>query len=85
MVKSFHVMKYSFIILIAGIQLQISPGKRDEFFTIEKNSLFLVDVGNVVRLLSISSTTQHTEQARQFNGIKAENIDMIFLQVWQFV
>ena len=59
-------MKYSFIILIAGIQLQISPGKRDEFFTIEKNSLFLVDVGNVVRLLSISSTTQHTEQARQF-------------------
>ena len=35
MVKSFHAMKwYSFIVFIAGIRLQISPGKRDEFFEI---------------------------------------------------
>ena len=36
MVEPFHVIKYSFIILITSIQRQISPGKRDEFFTTEK-------------------------------------------------
>ena len=36
MVKSFHIMKYSFIILITGIQMQTIPGKQDEFLTIEK-------------------------------------------------
>ena len=29
-------MKYSFIILITGIQMQTIPSKQDEFLTIEK-------------------------------------------------
>ena len=36
MVKSFRAMKYSFIVLITGIQLQVCPaGKRDEFFVVD--------------------------------------------------
>ena len=34
MVKSFRAMKYWFIVLITGIQLQVCPGKRDEFFVV---------------------------------------------------
>lgn len=63
MVKSFHIMKYSFIILITGIQMQTIPGKQDEFLTIEKKQS---------TLLSSSSTTHHNEQAKQFNGLRVE-------------
>ena len=43
MVKFFLPMKYSFIVFITGIQLQICPGKRDEFFVVDVVNVLFVE------------------------------------------